>query len=330
MILTTFQSIYKAYVDLQFDLPWKTIKDILLVHHDVENKTDVNLYNLVEFKTIDDSTVELGRRYHYVDGVKQDTYDVIPNTVRRSKNNVVGIHGIILDVDEFMTIDQTIELLDGLEYVLYTTFRHTMDKHKFRVVIPFSTALLEQDIAGRQQSIIDTFPGVDNASFTVSQSFYFHSGKNDSIAFHNVGTIINPYDFKIIEPVEHVYNTDYTNSDIPIELVDELLGHIYRNVGSLKGQYDLWRTIAWSVCHSVGIQNAHNLMMKYWATKTTKEIKTLSSWKHRADSPTIGTLYKLSNISKQDIYMLQAKYNMIKDRILSPEEFKYRYKKKYQ
>ena len=200
MIISTFKSIHQAYVDLRLDMDWQEIAELLLTHNDVNSKHDVELYNMVEFKTVDDVTTELGRKYHYINGVKQETFDSIPNTVRRCKNNVVAIHGIVLDVDNDMTIEQAIDLLDGVEYVLYSTFRHTVQKHKFRIVIPFSTPLLAQDVIGRQQSIIDTFPGVDNASFTVSQSFYFHSGKEDNIAYHNKGIIIDPYDFQYQQP----------------------------------------------------------------------------------------------------------------------------------
>ena len=213
MIISTFKSIHQAYVDLRLDMDWQEIAELLLTHNDVNSKHDVELYNMVEFKTVDDVTTELGRKYHYINGVKQETFDSIPNTVRRCKNNVVAIHGIVLDVDNDMTIEQAIDLLDGIEYVLYSTFRHTVQKHKFRIVIPFSTPLLAQDVIGRQQSIIDTFPGVDNASFTVSQSFYFHSGKEDNIAYHNKGVMIDPYSFEINEVKTYTY-TPNLNEDL--------------------------------------------------------------------------------------------------------------------
>ena len=92
-----------------------------------------------------------------------------------------------------MTIEEALEIFKDIEYVLYTTFRHTCAKHKFRIVIPFSQPLLKADIAGRQASICETYPGVDAASFTVSQSFYFHSGVNDSYSYWNEGEIIDPY-----------------------------------------------------------------------------------------------------------------------------------------
>jgi hypothetical protein len=218
MIISTFKSIHKAYVDLRLDLPWEEMVQVFLHHYDVDKKEDVELYNMVQFKETTDLTVELGRKYHYVDSIKQETYDEISNTVRRCKNNVVAINGIVLDIDEDYNIKDAIELLDGVEYVLYTTFRHTPEKHKFRVVIPFSRPLLADDIASRQQSIIDTFPGVDNASFTVSQSFYFHSGKTDSISYHNTGEMIDPYRFEIQE----VKKIEYIQTE-SLDLDDELL-----------------------------------------------------------------------------------------------------------
>ena len=199
MVISTFKSINRAYVDLRIDLPWKEIANLLINHNDVAEKTQAELFNVAQFKSLDDPTHELGRKYHYVNGVRQSTFDEIPNTVRRSKSNVISISGIVLDVDEKMNITGVIELLDGLEYVLYTTFRHTPEHHKFRVVIPFSRPLMAEDIAGRQESIMEYFPGVDNCSFTQSQSFYFHSGKADPIAFRNEGMMIDPYDFEYRE-----------------------------------------------------------------------------------------------------------------------------------
>ena len=146
MIISTFKSISKAYVDLKLNLSWEEVVDLLCSHYDAENKHDVELYNMVEFKDSDDITVEPARRYHYVGGVKQETYDTIPNSVRRCKSNVKSITGIVLDIDSDKTIEQAIDLLDGIEYVLYTTFRHTREKHKFRVVIPFSRPLLATSI----------------------------------------------------------------------------------------------------------------------------------------------------------------------------------------
>jgi hypothetical protein len=206
MIITTFKSISKAYVDLCVDQHWEDQVQILMTHHKAKRKEDVLMFNLAEFKQVDDPFVERARRYHgkVIDGVfmrdANGAYDEIPDTVRRCKGNLVSISGIILDVDEAMTIEQAMTMLEPIEYVLYTTFRHTKEKHKFRIVIPFARPLLAADIAGRQASIMNTFPGVDNCSFTMSQSFYFHSGNQDPIAYHNKGIILDPYDNFVYNP----------------------------------------------------------------------------------------------------------------------------------
>jgi hypothetical protein len=207
MKLTIFKSVQEAYVADVVEGDWKEIAAMLTEHDPAEHKHDVLMYNFAEFKTLADPTAEPARRYHgqVVDGVfvrdPAGTYDTIPNTIRRCKANVLALWGIVLDVDENKTIEQAIEMLDGLEYVLYTTFRHTPEQHKFRIVIPFSRPLRAEDIAGRKDEIIKTFPDVDNASFTVSQSFYFHSGPCDSIAWHNQGIMLDPYEFAYTAPV---------------------------------------------------------------------------------------------------------------------------------
>lgn len=260
MIISTFESVHKAYVDLDCDESWDDIATLLMTHIDVNSKHDVGLYNLAEFKKVFDPTVEWGRKYHYIDGIRQDSYDEIPNTVRRCKNNVVSLTGIILDVDEFQTIEETIDLLDGIEYVLYTTFRHTKEKHKFRVAIPFSRPLLAEDIQGRQQDIIDTFPGVDNASFTVSQSFYFHSGKNDPIAYHNKGVMIDPYSFKYNPPKvyeEPIYNQTTKFEDEDMERYKNAVVESLQSCSGLhyagKGDNNRGVLTLVSICKSIGL-----------------------------------------------------------------------------
>ena len=206
MILTCFKSVKKAYVAQVIDKEWPVLADKLTTHINSPSKESTPMFNFAEFKTLEDPKVEPGRSYHghEVDGVwtriPEGTYDEIPNTVRRSKNNVIAINGIVLDVDEKMTIEAAQDLYKDIEHVLYTTFRHSPEKHKFRIVIPFSQPLLKADIAGRQASITETFPGVDNCSFTMSQSFYFHSGPNNSYSNWNEGVMLDPYDFEYRAP----------------------------------------------------------------------------------------------------------------------------------
>jgi len=223
MILSQFKSVEQAYVDKVVDADWNTIAKQLTKHIDSPTKAETPLFNLFEFKKVDDPTTSRRRSFDGFNPVDGDgnylvddkgkrlwvrspegTYKEYPNTVRRCTENVVALHGIILDIDATKSIEEAIVQLDGYEYVLYTTFRHTPEKNKFRVILPFSRALLAKDIVNYKKSIMQTFPDVDNCSFTLSQCFYFHSGKVDSISFRVEGKMIDPYEFEYEEIIPYV------------------------------------------------------------------------------------------------------------------------------
>jgi hypothetical protein len=241
MILTIFKSVKKAYVAHVVDESWKDIADILTTHMDSLSKEETLMFNFAEFKTLDDPTVEPGRSYHghVVDNewqrIPEGTYDEIPNTVRRSKANVVAVNGIILDVDEKMTIQEAQDLYKDIEHVLYTTFRHSPEKHKFRIVIPFSQPLLKADIGGRQAAITETFPGVDNCSFTMSQSFYFHSGLNSSYSKWNEGVMLDPYDFEYREPKVYIPPLPHSNTPMDAEFADAYKSAVVASLSTCVG-----------------------------------------------------------------------------------------------
>lgn len=285
MIISTFKSVQKAYVDLRLDMSWDEICDLLTYHYDVDNKTDVELYNMVDFKTTD---YELGRKYHYINGERSDDYTEIANTVRRCKNNLVSISGIVLDYDKNQTIEQTITELAGIEYVLYTTFRHTKENHRFRVVIPFSQPLLASDVASRQKDIKKMFPTVDNASFSVSQSFYFHSGKEDSRTYRGTGIMIDPYIFEVEEFVEPVYDIKHQNTNEEITHLITELKRLYPNLS-----YDEWIRVTWAFCHELGQSEGINLVRQYYPESSKGEYKKLSTTRYNGKKVTIGTIVKM-------------------------------------
>jgi hypothetical protein len=289
MIISTFKSVQKAYVDLRLDLPWEEIVAMLIHHYDVNSKEEVELYNMVEFKSVDDPTVEPGRKYHYINGERQDTFDTIPGTVRRCKNNMVSITGITLDFDKDQTIEQTITELEGIEYVLYTTFRHTKLNHRFRVVIPFSQPLLAEDVSGRQKAIKKMFPNVDNASFSVSQSFYFHSGKEDNIAYHNKGIMIDPYIFEVEEFKPYVDNNVYDKNTS--EEITHMIEELKRHYPTLD--YETWIRVTWAFCHELGQHEGINLMRQYYPEGSQGEYKKLSATRYSGKKVTIATIVKM-------------------------------------
>lgn len=226
MIFTIFDSITKAHIyDMRdvVDMSWDDCSQLFMTHQQADKKTDVKMFNLALFKPIGDQTAELGRKYRWLNNEKTGEYDDIPYTIRRCKSNVVAISGIVLDIDKDFTVEQAITDYDGLEYVLYTTFNHTMEKHKFRMIIPFSRLLMAEDIAGREADIKRTFPGVDQSCFTMSQSFYLHSGHTDPIVYRNEGKMIDPYTFEVA-PVEVVVCQQRTDDyEVTAEYKDKVI-----------------------------------------------------------------------------------------------------------
>jgi len=105
----------------------------------------------------------------------------------------------------------------------------------------------------------------------------------------------------------------FETTTVDEEFVNQLLERISYKVGNLRGDYDVWRTIAWATCSCVGISSAKMLMQYYWPDKTKKEMTTLMSWKNNI-GPKIGTLVKMSGISslERQLLELQMKLRKIK------------------
>jgi hypothetical protein len=259
--LSVFNSVEKAYVADQCDCTLDELGDILTTFTQVSSKDEVPLFNLAKFKTLEEGA-ECARKYDFINGERQETYKLLTDKVRRCKSNLISLGGIVLDVDNNHSLEDVVLLLDGVYYIVYTTFNHTWDKHKFRVVLPFSTPLMAEDIDGRIDSIIDTFPGVDRASFSVSQSFYFHSGADKENSFARVveGELINPYDFevRVVEQVEApAFDFNPMSDDMSeryrANVVESLLTCSGLHYDSQNGHRNGGVLTLVSICRSVGL-----------------------------------------------------------------------------
>lgn len=247
MIISLFRSVTEAWRDDELECSWPEAQDFLTWHWPAERKTDVGMFNLGHFRSADDPQVEWARRYDYINGERQDTYQEMPGRVRRCIHNLIGIGGIVLDFDGGTTFDQAIEDYRELSLVAYTTFRNLVPDEqgqaveKFRVVIPFSRPLLRDDIPGRRNAIQELFPTVDMASFSQSQAFYLHSGPNPR-THRQAGLIIDPYEAfaeEIIVPMASLPPPDFT--DWQRQRILELLRNTY------IGEWSLWTRIGWGL-----------------------------------------------------------------------------------
>jgi hypothetical protein len=260
MHLSIFKSTTKAWVEAAVEDTWDNVADILLVHCGASSKDEVPMYNIVQFKTLDDPTVEWARRYKYVNGERTGEYTLIPNTVRRCKDNVISYSGIVLDVDKTMSMEDAVVAYDGLEYVLYTTWSHTPEHHKFRIIIPFSRDIPKAELLGRRDSIKQVFPDVDPASFSVSQSFYFHSGNTNPFSIRVRGEMIDPYRFEYVEPPTYEPTEYHSESTLDDEYKEAYKQAVVKSLLSCSGLHyagsnnsNLGVLTLVSICKSIGI-----------------------------------------------------------------------------
>jgi len=207
MILTLFKSEWEAYTtpDQIIDADWEDVAEALMIFHQRPKKEDAPMFNLWEFN----QQGEPGRRYT---DKEREHWDEIPGTIRRCSENAMGLWGLVLDCDAKLTMEQAIKEVEGLEFVLYSSFRHSDVQDKFRIVIPFTRMMTKAEFELKRDDIKKCFPLIDTASFSKSQAIFLHSGAdvNQAIALRGRGGKLNPDHFldTIIPPKEesrHVY-----------------------------------------------------------------------------------------------------------------------------
>lgn len=208
MILTLFASEFHAYTtpDQIIDADWEVIAETLMIFHKRKVKEDVSMFNLWEFN----QQGELGRKYH---NKTRETWDDLEGTIRRCSENAVGLWGLVLDCDSKLTMEQAIQEVEGLEYVLYSSFRHGPEQDKFRIVIPFTRMMTKEEFELKKDDIKKCFPLIDPASFSKSQAIFFHSGpdKDIAIALRGRGYKLDPDHFEnTIIPVAEKSQVVYT------------------------------------------------------------------------------------------------------------------------
>ena len=187
MKITFFKSEWDVYTpaEMMIDMDWDSVANILTSVIEVLNKEDTEMYNLWEFKTTPDGEIH------------------------RCKDNCIALHGLVLDYDINLTLEQAIDRFESIECVIYTTFNHGKNGvDKFRVVLPFTQPLSVEDFTKKRASMIEHFVGADRASFSRSQAIFLHSGPdaNNTFAVRMNGYVIDPTAFEDEEVIEYELN----------------------------------------------------------------------------------------------------------------------------
>jgi hypothetical protein len=127
-------------------------------------------------------------------------------------------------------------------------------------------------------------------------------------------------DYTKYDNVQHESSYYVDRNKYSFDIVYDICDKIRTNVGTLQGDYDLWRTIAWATVSELGMSEATRLLQMLWPYKTNKELKTLHAYKANT-GPTIATLIKLSGLNSRQMYELECKHKYErKPRQLSTEQ----------
>ena len=286
MILTIYRSEWEAYTRPEqiCDADWDDIAKILLDFHQANKKENVSMFNLWELNL----SGELGRKLDK----KTGQYTELPGTIRRCSDNLVGLHGLVLDFDANLTMDEAIKEVDGFEYVIYTTFNHSKAQHKFRLVLPFTRMMTVEEFELKVEDMKSIWPKADRASFTKSQAIFFHSGKNskDAIAFRYPGSKIDPDIFINTKPAQvqlRTQNPAVTKNGQVTEL-EVVLQQIKGYYPSLE--YVDWLAVTFAVAHLIGDDAAPAMLSRFWPENKKGEYVQRLRGRNKSGSPTMGTL----------------------------------------
>lgn len=117
------------------------------------------------------------------------------DTTERNSKNCQYLTGLLLDFDGSMTIKEFEMRYYSYQYYLYTTMSHTENKHKFRVIIPFSDCLsVEQYTPEMRKALEVKFPFCDPTAFYKDHYFFLPAKPENGLYQYkiNYAKLFNP------------------------------------------------------------------------------------------------------------------------------------------
>lgn len=285
---------------------------------DKKERPDKSVYYTVNGKYINQGygwvNVEVDSWHDAFELITTDGYATSAelSTDHRTEENYISRQICMVDIDDGMTIQELFnnDFYNTFGAGFYTTARHTDEAHRFRIMFvleePETDALRMRKII---RGLLETYKSADTNCKDASRIYYgipncVYKECTDKVLPKSKTEELISFIDKMDLDNQKSYTYDYSNETKYDDIfVDELLKRISVKVGSLKGEYDTFKTIAWAVCHTLGTYNATVLMTKHWPTKTQKEPQVIKTYNENK-SPTIGTLIKLSGIDKETLRQL--------------------------
>jgi hypothetical protein len=115
---------------------WVDFRDAILSGHQIVIDMDEGkLFSATSYKPVE--SLNADPEFTVYDKVRETRF------TRRTKENVVAVHMLVLDFDGAMTIQDAKERFERFEYVAYTSFNHltTPEVERFRIVMPLATPI---------------------------------------------------------------------------------------------------------------------------------------------------------------------------------------------
>lgn len=136
-------------------------------------------------------------------GIDSNEKKLLDQFTSKSSSNVLDWYMLPVDIDAILTIEKAKELYKSYSYIGYTTYNHSLKKHKFRLLFPLSKPISNSDFLMRKDAIQDFIGTADSSSLNVSQGFYLPSSNEnnyeESSIWVNDGTFIDLNTFEINE-----------------------------------------------------------------------------------------------------------------------------------
>jgi hypothetical protein len=239
----------------------------------------------------------------------------------RTDDDYVSRQICMVDIDGGMTIQELFknDFYNEFGAGFYTTARHTDEAHRFRIMFVLEEPVYDY-LTMRKiiRGLLEFYETADRNCKDASRIYYgvkdcpIKECRDKILYKYITDELITMIDCIDNKPISQSYVPN-TNKEYDVEFVDDLLSRISYKTGTLQGEYDLFKTIAWSVCNTIGQNNAAMLMSKYWPVKTKKEQQVFKSF-NANKSPTIGTLIKLSGVNRteRDLLEISMKLRKIK------------------
>lgn len=113
---------------------------------------------------------------------------------RSSEKVIQGFNLVVIDVDDGVTMDVVRLLLHDMAYHIYTTKRHTPEKHRFRIVFPLSHTLKlnRRDYSEFMHNVFEWLPfSCDAQTADIPRKWLSHKGEYS----YNDGELLDAFSF---------------------------------------------------------------------------------------------------------------------------------------